>query len=66
VDLIATAALICRPLPHLPPEQGATLAARHLGVFLDGLGPEHTRTLPAPPTHEEMTAHLVAGDTPTP
>ncbi|MEU0009517.1 TetR/AcrR family transcriptional regulator [Streptomyces sp. NPDC006314] len=63
VDLIATAALICRPLPHLPPEQAAALATRHLRVFLDGLHPEHTRDLPAPPTHEEMTAHLVAEDT---
>ncbi|MEU1013429.1 TetR/AcrR family transcriptional regulator [Streptomyces sp. NPDC005890] len=60
VDLIATAALICRPLPHLPPEQAAALATRHLYVFLDGLRPEHTRALPSPPTHEEMTAHLTA------
>ncbi|MEV6833790.1 TetR/AcrR family transcriptional regulator [Streptomyces sp. NPDC051133] len=63
VDLIATAALICRPLPHLPPGQAATLATRHLGVFLDGLRPEHTRTLPPPPTHEEMSAHLVTEET---
>jgi AcrR family transcriptional regulator len=63
VDLIATAALICRPLPHLPPGQAATLATRHLGVFLDGLRPEHTSALPAPPTHEEMTAHLIIEDT---
>lgn len=63
VDLIATAALICRPLPHLPHEQAAALATRHLGVFLDGLRPEHTRALPSPPTHAEMTAHLVAQDT---
>ncbi|GAA2239799.1 TetR/AcrR family transcriptional regulator [Kitasatospora cystarginea] len=59
VDLITTAALICRPLPHLPPQQATALATRHLGVFLDGLRPEHTRTLPPPPTHEEMAAHLV-------
>ncbi|MER6567876.1 TetR/AcrR family transcriptional regulator [Streptomyces sp. NPDC001093] len=69
VDLITTAALICRPLPYLPPQQATALAARHLGVFLDGLRPERTRTLPAAPTHEEMTAHLVpeggSADTPT-
>lgn len=58
VDLIATAALSCRPLPHLPPRQAAVLAARHLGVFLDGLRPEPTRTLPPGPTHEELAAHL--------
>lgn len=66
VDLIATAALICRPLPHLPPEQATVLAARHLGVFLDGLRPEHTRDLPSPPTHAEMTAHLVTEGTTAP
>ncbi|WP_189986310.1 TetR/AcrR family transcriptional regulator [Streptomyces capoamus] len=63
VDLIATAALICRPLPHLPPEQAATLATRHLCVFLDGLRPEHTRALPSSPTHEEITAHLFTEET---
>ncbi|MFG2848868.1 TetR/AcrR family transcriptional regulator [Kitasatospora sp. NPDC048296] len=69
VDLITTAALICRPLPHLPPQQATALTARHLGVFLDGLRPEPTRTLPPAPTHEEMTAHLTladgSADTPT-
>ncbi|MFE5581755.1 TetR/AcrR family transcriptional regulator [Kitasatospora sp. NPDC056531] len=64
VDLITTAALICRPLPHLPPQQATALAARHLGVFLDGLRPEPTRTLPPAPTHEEMAAHLALEDGP--
>ncbi|MGK4584385.1 TetR/AcrR family transcriptional regulator [Kitasatospora sp. HPMI-4] len=69
VDLITTVALICRPLPYLPPGQATALAARHLGVFLDGLRPDRTRTLPPAPTHEEVTAHLAveagSADTPT-
>ncbi|MET8627293.1 TetR/AcrR family transcriptional regulator [Kitasatospora sp. NPDC004669] len=64
VDLITTAALICRPLPHLPPRQATALTARHLGVFLDGLRPERTRALPPAPTHEEMAAHLALKDGP--
>ncbi|MGW1895817.1 TetR/AcrR family transcriptional regulator [Streptomyces sp. NPDC002004] len=62
VDLITTAALICRPLPHLPSEQTTALTARHLGVFLDGLRPDGTSTLPPAPTHEEMTTHLAHGE----
>ncbi|MFJ5680215.1 TetR/AcrR family transcriptional regulator [Streptomyces sp. NPDC093097] len=65
VDLITTVVLICRPLPHLPPQQATTLATRHLGVVLDGLRPECTRTLPPAPTHQEVTAQLVAADEPT-
>ncbi|KUM96400.1 hypothetical protein AQI95_42565 [Streptomyces yokosukanensis] len=61
VDLITTAALLCRPLPHLPPEQAAILTARHLGVFLDGLRPDPSVTLPPPPSNEELADHLHAG-----
>ncbi|WP_369386694.1 TetR/AcrR family transcriptional regulator [Streptomyces sp. CG1] len=61
VDLITTAALLCRPLPHLPPQQAAALTARHLGVFLDGLRPDHSVTLPPPPSHQEMADHLLTG-----
>ena len=59
VDLITTAALICRPLPHLPPEPATALLTRHLGVFLDGLTPDRTRTLPSAPGHDEITTYLV-------
>ncbi|MEU9991459.1 TetR/AcrR family transcriptional regulator [Streptomyces sp. NPDC007971] len=58
VDLITTAALLCRPLPHLPPPQAVALTARHLGVFLDGLRPGRSRSLPAPPSNEELADHL--------
>ncbi|MEU8472302.1 TetR family transcriptional regulator [Streptomyces sp. NPDC029006] len=58
VDLITTAALLCRPLPHLPPEQAAALTARHVGVFLDGLRPGQSRILPPAPSPEEMAGHL--------
>ncbi|MEU6772395.1 helix-turn-helix domain-containing protein [Streptomyces sp. NPDC046759] len=61
VDLIITAALLCRPLPHLPHEQATTLTARHLGVFLDGLRPDRSRTLPRPPSTEELADHLHGG-----
>ncbi|MFI9809189.1 TetR/AcrR family transcriptional regulator [Streptomyces sp. NPDC052301] len=60
-DLIITAALLCRPLPYLPHEQAAVLTARHLGVFLEGLRPDHSRTLPRPPSSEELAAHLHGG-----
>ncbi|MGW4560885.1 TetR/AcrR family transcriptional regulator [Streptomyces sp. NPDC004561] len=61
VDLIATAALVCRPLPYLPPEQAAALTGRHLGVFLDGLRPERSRALPPAPSPEEIADHLHGG-----
>lgn len=60
VDLITTTALLCRPLPHLPPEQAAALTARHLGIFLDGPRPDPSVTLPPPPSHEEMARHPLA------
>lgn len=49
VDLIATGALSCRPLPHLPVEQASALAARHVRIFLDGLRPDGARPLPPLP-----------------
>ncbi|MCX4572178.1 TetR/AcrR family transcriptional regulator [Streptomyces sp. NBC_01571] len=58
VDLIATGALSCRPLPHLPAEQASALAARHVRIFLDGLRPDGARPLPPPPTNEDLTVHL--------
>ncbi|MFI1369951.1 TetR/AcrR family transcriptional regulator [Streptomyces griseochromogenes] len=61
VDLITTAALVCRPLPHLPQQQAATLVTRHVGIFLDGLRPNTTRQLPTAPTHEEVAVHLAPG-----
>jgi AcrR family transcriptional regulator len=59
VDLITTVALICRPLPYLPTGEATALATRHLGIFLDGLRPGRSRTLPSAPTDEEITAHLL-------
>ncbi|MFF2997888.1 TetR/AcrR family transcriptional regulator [Streptomyces sp. NPDC057950] len=58
VDLIATGALSCRPLPHLPVEQASALAARHVRIFLDGLRPDGARPLPPAPTNEDLTVHL--------
>ncbi|MEW2548501.1 helix-turn-helix domain-containing protein [Streptomyces sp. NPDC047002] len=58
VDLITAAVLACRPLPLLPADQAAALAARHVRVFLDGLRPHGTRTLPQGPTPEQLSAHL--------
>ncbi|MFJ5272620.1 TetR/AcrR family transcriptional regulator [Streptomyces sp. NPDC088358] len=58
VDLIATGALSCRPLPHLPADQASALAARHVRIFLDGLRPDGARPLPPPPTNEDLTIHL--------
>ncbi|GGN58827.1 TetR family transcriptional regulator [Streptomyces albiflavescens] len=61
MDLITTAALTCRPMPYLPTEQAATLATRHVHIFMDGLRPNGTRPLPPSPTHEELSVHLHAG-----
>ncbi|MFD8418002.1 TetR/AcrR family transcriptional regulator [Streptomyces sp. NPDC059668] len=58
VDLIATGALACRPLPYLPAEQATALAARHVRIFLDGLRPDGARPLPPPPTNEDLTVNL--------
>ncbi|WP_369251288.1 TetR/AcrR family transcriptional regulator [Streptomyces sp. R41] len=63
VDLITTGALACRPLPYLPEEQATALATRHVHIFVDGLRPDGTRPLTAPPTHEELSAHVHAGPT---
>ncbi|KUM91765.1 TetR family transcriptional regulator [Streptomyces cellostaticus] len=46
-DLITAAAMVCRPMPHLPDEMSAALAARHVAVYLHGLRPEGARPLPA-------------------
>ncbi|MEU1532412.1 TetR/AcrR family transcriptional regulator [Streptomyces fagopyri] len=61
VDLIATGALSCRPLPHLPVEQASALATRHVRIFLDGLRPDGARPLPPPLTNEDLTVHLHPG-----
>ncbi|MFI8889976.1 TetR/AcrR family transcriptional regulator [Streptomyces paradoxus] len=58
VDLITASALVCRPLPHLPPSTATALATRHIRVFLDGLRPSASRPLPSAPEHEEIVAHL--------
>ncbi|MFJ8025758.1 TetR/AcrR family transcriptional regulator [Streptomyces sp. NPDC096311] len=58
MDLITTGALACRPLPYLPEEQATALATRHVHIFVDGLRPNGARTLPASPTHEELSIHL--------
>ncbi|MGV9563865.1 TetR/AcrR family transcriptional regulator [Streptomyces sp. NPDC003480] len=57
VDLITTAALACRPLPHLPAEQATALASRHVRIFLDGLRPVGARPLPPSPTNEDITSY---------
>lgn len=48
-DLIAVAAMACRPMPHLPAGAGAALAARQLAVYLHGLRPEGALPLPGAP-----------------
>ncbi|MFG2602335.1 TetR/AcrR family transcriptional regulator [Streptomyces sp. NPDC048514] len=66
VDLITTAVLACRPMPHLPAGQATALAGRHVRIFLDGLRPPGARPLPASPTNEEITAHWSTAKAPTP
>jgi AcrR family transcriptional regulator len=61
VDLITASALVCRPLPRLPHEQATALATRHVRVFLDGLRPSASHSLPPAPGHEEIVAHLRPG-----
>jgi AcrR family transcriptional regulator len=59
VDIIAAGAMACRPMPHIPSEQAAAIAARHVRIFVDGLRPAPGRPLPAAsPTAEELFAHL--------
>ncbi|MFC7262806.1 TetR/AcrR family transcriptional regulator [Streptomyces lutosisoli] len=58
LDLITSAAMVCRPLPYLPVEEATALATRHVRVFLDGLRPAVSRELPPGPTFEDFAAHL--------
>ncbi len=61
-DLITAAAMACRPMPHLPAEVGATLAARHVAVYLHGLRPEGALPLPGTaPTPRDLGQHLAMG-----
>ncbi|MFF4899727.1 TetR/AcrR family transcriptional regulator [Streptomyces sp. NPDC001068] len=61
MDLIATAAMVCRPMPYLPADQARALATRHVRIFVDGLRTDGPRTLPPSPTHRDITAHLRTG-----
>ncbi|AEW94153.1 MULTISPECIES: TetR/AcrR family transcriptional regulator [Streptomycetaceae] len=61
-DLIAAAAMACRPMPHLPGELGHALAARHLAVYLHGLRPEGARPLPAAPASHKAFGQRLAMD----
>ncbi|GAA1912591.1 hypothetical protein [Streptantibioticus ferralitis] len=46
-------------MPHLPAEVGATLAARHVAVYLHGLRPEGAHPLPgAAPAPKDLGRHL--------
>lgn len=59
VDVIAAGAMACRPMPHLPPEQAAAIATRHVRIFADGLRPPQPRPLlPASPTPDQLFANL--------
>ncbi|WP_203918770.1 TetR/AcrR family transcriptional regulator [Rugosimonospora africana] len=58
-DLITAAAMACRPMPHLPGEVSAALAARHVAIYLHGLRPEGALPLPASaPTAKEVGRHV--------
>ncbi|OLZ65583.1 TetR family transcriptional regulator [Streptomyces sp. IMTB 2501] len=58
-DLITAAAMACRPMPHLPRETGAALAARHIAIYLHGLRPEGAPPLPAPaPSPSDVGRHV--------
>ncbi|MFF0435145.1 TetR/AcrR family transcriptional regulator [Streptomyces sp. NPDC004327] len=61
-DLITAAAMACRPMPHLPDEVTAALAARHVAVYLHGLRPEAARPLPAAPPAPDAIGRHVAMD----
>ena len=59
VDVIASGAMACRPMPYLPPEQAAAIATRHVRIFADGLRPTPSRPLPhASPTPDQLFANL--------
>ena len=59
VDVIAAGAMACRPMPYIPAEQAAAIAARHVRIFVDGLRPTQGRPLhPASPTADELFANL--------
>ncbi|OON80024.1 TetR family transcriptional regulator [Streptomyces tsukubensis] len=45
-DLISAAAMVCRPMPHIPRSQARALAERHVTVYLHGLRPEGAKALP--------------------
>jgi len=59
VDIIAVGAMACRPMPYIPTEQAAAIAARHVRIFVDGLrraaGPPLS---PASPTANQLFANL--------
>ncbi|MGW3205674.1 TetR/AcrR family transcriptional regulator [Streptomyces sp. NPDC001135] len=59
-DLITAAAMACRPMPHLPGEASAALAARHVAVYLHGLRPEGATPLPAAAPSPATLARYVA------
>jgi hypothetical protein len=46
LDLVAAGAMACRPLPNLPADQAAALAARNVRVFVDGLCTPSPQALP--------------------
>ena len=59
VDVIAAGAMACRPMPYIPAEQAAAIAARHVRIFVDGLRPTQGRPLhPASPTADQLFANL--------
>jgi AcrR family transcriptional regulator len=65
VDVIAGGAMACRPMPHIPADQAAAIAARHVRFFVDGLRPAPGRPLPAAsPTADELFASLRPAQTP--
>jgi AcrR family transcriptional regulator len=59
VDVIAAVAMACRPMPYIPAEQAAAIAARHVRIFIDGLRPTQSRPLhPESPTADQLFANL--------
>jgi AcrR family transcriptional regulator len=62
-DLITAAAMVCRPMPHLPSEVSAALAARHVAIYLHGLRPEGALPLPADaPSPKEIGRHVAMAE----
>jgi hypothetical protein len=45
-------------MPHLSAEDATNLSARHVRVFVDGLGPLGAHRMPAPVTHADLTAQF--------